>query len=227
MSDLYSRPALIVTRDNKLEPPLSRTLFTLQYRVDHAKSLEGALLLAKKQHYLLIVAAHEPENKIDAINFYKELLKNSPIYERRVVFVDHGNQEAFIKNVEQLGCEHIAKPFNPAELALSIEVLRSKGILTETRIESRYNWTGECKVSTSGEYSGKTMDISSTGLKMHYPGEEVELGTEITVHIPDLGYDGLAKVRWSFKVGEKTLLGLDLMTHIDSEDLKKAIPFAP
>lgn len=227
MSELYSRPALIITDDNKLEAPLSRTLFTLQYRVDHAKHMAGALHLAKDQLYLLIIISEEPKNSIDAIAFYKELLRSSPLYEKRVVFISNSSTSPFAKEIAHLGCEHITTPFKPSDLALSLEILRSKGLLTETRIENRYNWTGECLVNTSGVYSGKTMDISSNGLKLYYPGEEVELGTEIEVSIPDIGYDGLAKVRWSFKVGEKTMLGLDLMTNIDSEDLKKAIPFAP
>lgn len=227
MSDLFSRPALIITDDSSLERPLSKTLFTLQYRVDHARRMEGALLLAREQQYLLIIVSQEPKNEIDALAFYKRLLVDCPGYEQRVIFVSDNKLELLNDEIAKLTCEHISTPFVPAELALSIEMLRSKGILIESRGENRYNWTGECKLDASGDYSGKTMDISSKGLKMHYIGEEVELGTEILVNIPDIGYDGKAVVRWNFKMGEKTLLGLDLRTSIDSEDLKKAIPFAP
>jgi len=228
MGDLYSRPALLITSDHNTEMAISKTLFTLQYRVDSTKSPDGALLLARKQFYLLIIVSHEPGRNLIASKFYRDLIFANKGYEKRVIFVSDVHDTAFADEIAPFGCEHITKPFNPADLALSIEILRSKGILAETRGENRYNWTGECSVDDSGKYSGKTMDISSKGLKLYYKGDaEVDIGKEISVSIPDIGYKGMALIRWRFKMGEKTLLGLDLKTSIDSEDLKKAVPFAP
>lgn len=227
MSDLYSRPALVLTDNPELERLVSRTLFTLQYRVDSTPIASEAHELVKKQEYLLIVVDEPPGRSIDTISFYKKLKLYHPEHEKKVIFISDNKSETFIKEVTDLGCEHISKPFEPRELAMAIEVLRTKGIISETRVENRYNWTGECSVDASGKHKGKTMDISSTGVKMYYEGEKVEEGLEIMVHIPDIGYDGEAVVMWSFKLGSKTLLGLDLKTNLDSATLKKAIPFAP
>ncbi len=226
MSDLYSRPALVLTSDPELEKLVSRTLFTLQYRVDSTPIASEAHELANKQDYLLIVVDEPPGRSIDTISFYKKLKLYHPDHEKKVIFISDNKSKTFIEEVTNLGCEHISKPFKPAELALAIEILRTKGIISETRVENRYNWTGECSVDAAGKHTGKTMDISSTGVKMYYEGEKVEEGSKIMVHIPDIGYDGMAIVMWSFTMGEKTLLGLDLETNLNTTTLKKAIPFA-
>lgn len=227
MTELYSRPALVLSDDAVLDTHISKTLFTLQYRVDNAKTISEALQYTDKQNYLLIIVADQPNRHIDSLEFYNKLIAKSPELKKKVIFISDKESLELNTKLEHLECSHLDRPFEPAQLAFEIEDMRAKGILEESRIENRYNWTGECKIGVNGEYTGKTMDISSKGIKLYYLGDKIEADTAAMVHIPDIGYDGKARVRWNFQMGEKNMMGLDLLTNIDSDDLKKAIPFVP
>lgn len=226
MSEEHSRSALVLTDNPELEKKISKTLFTLQYSVHSTDTTSKAQELANKNNYLLIIADETSSRSIDTLNFYLEFRVNRPDREKRFIFISDANAKSFQNEVTKLGCEHLSKPFEPGELALAIEVLRTKGIIKEPRIENRYNWTGECSIDAKGKHIGKTIDINTTGVKMYYNGDKVKEGTKIMVHIPDIGYDGEATVVWCFKMGKKTLLGFDLGTHLTPSKLKKAIPFA-
>lgn len=226
MSEEHSRLALVLTDDPELEKKISKTLFTLQYSVHSTDTASKAQELTNKNNYLLIVVDETSNRSIDTLNFYLEFRVSRPDREKRVIFISDENAKSFQNEVSKLGCEYISKPFEPGELALAIEVLRTKGIIKEHRIENRYNWTGECSVDAKGKHRGKTIDINATGVKMYYDGDKVKEGTKIVVHIPDIDYDGEATVIWCFKMGPKTLLGLDLGTKLTSYKLKKAVPFA-
>ncbi len=226
MSEEHSRLALVLTDDPELEKKISKTLFTLQYRVHSTDTASKAQELTSKNNYLIIVADETSNRSIDTLKFYMEFRVSRPDREKRVVFISDDNAKSFQNEVSKLGCEYISKPFEPGDLALAIEVLRTKRIIKETRIENRYNWTGECSIDAHGKHTGKTIDINATGVKMYYDGDKVKEGTKIVVHIPDIDYDGEATVKWCFKMGAKTLLGLDLGTKLTSSKLKKAVPFA-
>ena len=225
MTELYSRPALVLSDDNILDKQISKTLSTLQYRVDNAKTISEALQYIEKQNYLLIIVTDQPNRNIDALEFHNKLSTTDPKLIKKVIYFSDKKSTELNARLKQLDCSHLDRPFEPAQLAFEIEDMRSRGLLNETRIENRYNWTGECKIDSNGEYTGKTMDISANGIKLYYNGDKIDKNSEAIIHIPDIGYDGKARVRWNFTMGEKNMMGLDLLTNIKSDDLQKAIPW--
>jgi len=226
MAQLYSRPALLLTGDREFKDSITKLLSTLQFRVDCASTSSEAYQLASSKEYLLIFASEEPSKTISAISFYKKLMTTNPEYKQKVLFFAELPNESLEKEFKYADCHYLNRPLEPASLAKEIEVMRENGIFNEARIGNRYNWTGECTISAEGTLCGKTMDISSKGIKMYYNGETVPANSEISISIPDIQYKGKAMVRWNFRMGEKNMMGLDLVEEINPLNLQKAIPFA-
>lgn len=226
MEEILSKQILILTNNNELAEAISETLSTLQYTVDTEKNTLEAIQKAERKKYLLILASEEPAENIDTLEFYKILLRKIPHYVRRVIFVTDNKSREYLDVIRRSGCHYINKPYNPADLTSELAIMRTKKIITETRLENRYSWKGKCVLIGKNRYTGETMDISSNGARVQYAGEKVTEGSEITVTIPDISYYGKAHVRWNFEIGNENMMGLDLETALEPINLKKAIPFA-
>lgn len=223
MTETYSRQALILSNNAQLEKETRKVLTTLQYSTDSALSSVEALELTKQGDYLFFIVDESFTGSIYSTDFYKTLIENQPEYKHRVIFFSDDSSKTFTKQVKEFGCEHLIKPFKTEDLLVTLDVLKTKRILIEDRVEMHYNWNGECIVDG---FKGETIDISSTEIKVIYNGEVLEDCPEVQVQIPSIGYDGKAQVRWTVKAGGQTVAELDLIDFLSRKELKKAIPFA-
>lgn len=223
MADTGSRQALILSNNDDLKRDMHKVLSTLQYSVDSALSSTEALELTKQGDYLFFLVDESFTGSIYSTDFYKTLIENQPEYKHRVIFLSDDSSQTFTNQITEFGCEHIIKPFKTEDLLVTLDVLKTKRILLEDRVEMHYNWNGECIVDG---FKGETIDISSTEIKVIYNGEVLEECPKVQVQIPSIGYDGKAQVTWTVKAGGQTVAELDLIDFLSRKELKTAIPFA-
>lgn len=228
MSDIYSRPALIFTEDKQIEKQIEKSLSTLQYKVDHTIIESEVIKLLGEKEYFLVVIVEKPKRQLEILSFYKRIIASHPQYKNSVIFVSESIFGVLAEEVKMIGCELIPKPFYAENLATALESMRERGLFKENRAENRYNWIGETVINHGeAEYKGRTMDISMNGIKMYYQGTTPNENDVLKLYIPDMDHTVEAKVTWSYKVGEKAMIGVKLESTLPLEAMKKAIPFAP
>lgn len=226
-SEIFSRPALMLTDDRHIDKELKNTLSILQYRVDVSITESEALQQIKSQKYFLIIVEENPSRQINSMSFYKKLIGQNPEYKNLVIFISENTFSAFAEEVKLLGCHNMPKIFSPSALAITIESMREKALLEENRKANRYNWSSPCalQLNKSG-FVGKTMDISALGLKIYYKGDDIPIGSVLEISVPSIDLQSIVTVAWSFKVGEKIMLGLALKDKLSITKLQLAVPFA-
>lgn len=227
ISDIFSRPALMLTDDRHIDKELKKTLSTLQYRVDVSITESEALQLIKSQKFFLIIVEENPSRQINSMSFYKKLIKQNPEYKHLVIFISENPFSVFAEEVKLLGCHNMPKIFSPSALAITIESMREKALLEENRKANRYNWSSPCALQNKKSgFVGKTMDISALGFKIYYRGDDIPVGSVIEMSVPAIEFQGLVTVAWTFKVGDKNMLGLALEDKLPITKLQLAVPFA-
>ncbi len=227
-TDIYSRPSLIFSDDKVVSKDIEKTLSTLQYKVDSVVIESEAIKMLGEKEYFLIVVVEKPKRQLETLSFYKKIIANHPQYKNSVIFVSESIFGILAEEVKLIGCELIPKPFYAENLASSLDTMRERGLFKEHRTENRYNWIGDCNITTEGgTYRGRTMDISTKGMKIYYIGEKPKAEEKITISLEKIDHSTGATVMWSYKVGDKALIGISLEDNLTGPSLKKAIPFAP
>ena len=226
MIKLLSRPALIVTNDKWLGAAVTNTLTTLQYNVDTVNTIESALKVVDKKPYLLIIAIDSKHGHINLVKLYHSITRKCPNFAKKFIFLPDGYDEVLLDLCFSKNCHFVQRPFRPANLVIELEAMRTKQLLNETRTENRYNWTGACNLSLGRKIFATSLDISNRGLKVFYTGEKAITDAEAIIHLPYIGIETKAQIKWHKYTGTRNIIGFDLVDSIDSEDLKKIIPFA-
>lgn len=228
MTDIYTRPALVFTDDKQTSKIIDKALTTLQYKVSSVIIESEAIKLLGEKEYFLIIIVEKPKRQLETLGFYKKIIAAHPQYKHSVIFVSESIFGVLSEEVKLIECELIPKPFYAENLATALENMRERGLFKENRKENRYNWIGDCSLTVGTQsYKGRTMDISSKGLKIYYNGEAPKADEKINISIDTIEYSTEATVMWSYKLGDKALLGISLEVPMTGLIMKKAVPFAP
>jgi CheY-like chemotaxis protein len=170
--------------------------------------------------------------RINGIELFRRLEKEYPFLVDRFLFItgnmpeDTESSEILSRMPERI----IQKPFRPNGFLETIRSFSKPGVadaLCSTRFnrrtEERFPWVSDCHVYTKGSTGpvpAKTMDVSSTGMKIRYgAGESMNPGTDVEVSILSKNINRPAKIMWSDILEEYRLSGLKLKSPLPIESI--------